>query len=246
MARAPRELWTVHLGRVPYREALAVQERVRDAREREAIPDTLLLLEHDPVYTRGRRSGEDELPFGEDWYAERGIEIVDVDRGGRVTYHAPGQLVGYPVVRTSDVVAHVRRMERALIAALAEEGVTARSRAGEGADFTGVWVQDRKIGSIGVHVRRGVTTHGFALNADMDLEPWTWIVPCGLSAPMTSLAAETGRAEALLPCLRRRVAHACARDLLAEPARQRIVSPARLERLVAAAPAAAVAAPGGR
>ncbi len=171
MPDAPRELWVVHLGRVPYREGLALQERVRDARERDALPDTLLLLEHDPVYTRGRRSAPGELPFGAAWYAARGIELVDVDRGGRVTYHGPGQLVGYPIVRTGDVVAHVRTMERAMIAALAAEGLAARSRADEGPDFTGVWVGGRKIGSIGVHVRRGVTTHGFALNVDMDLEP---------------------------------------------------------------------------
>jgi lipoyl(octanoyl) transferase len=230
------ELWVCHLGRVPYSEGLALQERVRDAREREAIADTMLLLEHDPVYTRGRRSDAAELPFGEEWYAERGIEIVDVDRGGRVTHHAPGQLVGYPIVRTTDIVAHVRGMERALIAALAQEGIAARSRAGEGSDYTGVWVADRKIGSIGVHVRRGVTTHGFSLNVDMDLEPWTWIVPCGLSAPMTSVAAETGRS-GLLPCLRRRVAHAVAQE---RGARQRLVTPQRLDALLGA-PTVAVA-----
>ena len=213
------------LGRLPYRDALALQERVRDARERDLVPDTLLLLEHDPVYTRGRRSGDDELPFGEAWYAERGIEVVDVDRGGRVTYHAPGQLVGYPIVRTTDVVAHVRGLEQALIAALAQEGVTARSRADEGSDFTGVWVEDRKIGSIGVHVRRGITTHGFALNVDMDLEPWTWIVPCGLTAQMTSIAAETGASEGVA-CFRKLMAYAYAREL---GARQRLVTPARLD-----------------
>ena len=218
------------LGRLPYRDALALQEHVRDARERDLVPDTLLLLEHDPVYTRGRRSGDDELPFGEAWYAERGIEVVDVDRGGRVTYHAPGQLVGYPIVRTTDVVAHVRGLEQALIAALAQEGVTARSRADEGSDFTGVWVQDRKIGSIGVHVRRGVTTHGFSLNVDMDLEPWTWIVPCGLSAQITSLAAETGRS-GLVSCMRRRVAHAVASG---RGVRQRLVTPTRLDAVLSA------------
>ena len=227
---AQPELWVVHLGRLPYAAGVALQERVRDARERNLIPDTLLLLEHDPVYTRGRRADAAELPLGEDRYAERGIAVVDVDRGGRVTYHAPGQLVGYPIVRTGDVVAHVRRMESVLIAALADEGVLARSRADEGPDFTGVWVQDRKIGSIGVHVRRGVTTHGFSLNADMDMEPWTWIVPCGLTLPMTSVAAETGRSGPIVPCLRRRVAHAYA---AAAGVRQRIVAPARMERILA-------------
>ena len=236
MAAQP-ELWVVHLGRLPYAAGLSLQERVRDARERDLVPDTLLLLEHEPVYTRGRRSDPAELPLGADWYAQRGIAIVDVDRGGRVTHHAPGQLVGYPIVRVDDVVAHVRGMEQALIAALAEEGVPARSRASEGPDFTGVWVEDRKIGSIGVHVRRSVTTHGFALNADMDLEPWTWIVPCGLTLPMTSIAAETGRSGPLVPCLRRRVAHAYATQ---RGQRQRLVTPARLDRILAAATPALV------
>lgn len=234
---AQPELWVVHLGRLPYAAGLALQEQVRDARERDLVPDTLLLLEHDPVYTRGRRADPAELPLGRDWYAGRGIAIVDVDRGGRVTYHAPGQLVGYPIVRASDVVAHVRGMEAALVDALAEEGVLARSRADEGPDFTGVWVQDRKIGSIGVHVRRGVTTHGFSLNADMDMEPWTWIVPCGLTLPMTSLAAETGRDGPLVPCLRRHVAHAYATRA---GLRQRIVAPARLRRILADATPALV------
>lgn len=235
---AQPELWVVQLGRLPYRDGLALQHRVRDAREQDAIPDTLLLLEHDPpVYTRGRRSDAAELPLGEDWYAQRGIEIADVDRGGRVTYHAPGQLVGYPIVRTQDVVAHVRGMEDALIEALAQEGVHARSRSDEGSDYTGVWVGERKIGSIGVHVRRGVTTHGFALNCDMDLEPWSWIVPCGLSAQMTSLAAETGRTGPLVPCMRKRVAHAYAS---ARGRRQRLVAPARLRRVLDAASPALV------
>lgn len=235
---AQPELWVVQLGRLPYRDGLALQHRVRDAREQDAIPDTLLVLEHDPpVYTRGRRSDAAELPLGEDWYAQRGIEIADVDRGGRVTYHAPGQLVGYPIVRTQDVVAHVRGMEDALIEALAQEGVHARSRSDEGSDYTGVWVGERKIGSIGVHVRRGVTTHGFALNCDMDLEPWSWIVPCGLSAQMTSLAAETGRTGPLVPCMRKRVAHAYAS---ARGRRQRLIAPARLRRVLDAASPALV------
>lgn len=225
------ELWVCHLGRVPYRDGLALQERVRDAREAGRIPDTLLLLEHDPVFTRGRRTDPGELPFGEDWYAERGIEIVDVDRGGRVTYHAPGQLVGYPIVRTGAVVEHVRGMERAMIAALGEAGVAARERSAEGPDFTGVWVEDRKVASIGVHVRRGITTHGFAVNVDMDLEPWTWILPCGLTVAMTSIAAETGGPEDVA-CFRKRMAHAYAREL---GARQRLVTPARLDGVATAA-----------
>ena len=192
MSERAEECSVVQLGRLDYREANELQERVRDAREAGLIGDTLLLLEHNPVYTRGRRSSPEELRHEAAWYAERGIEIVDVDRGGRVTYHAPGQLVGYPVVKTADVVAHVRSLERVIIAALASVGVEARARVDEGADFTGVWVAGRKIASIGVHLRRSITTHGFAINVEMDLEPWQWIVPCGLQAEITSVAAETG------------------------------------------------------
>jgi len=188
------ECSVVQLGQLDYGDANALQERVRDAREAGLIGDTLLLLEHSPVYTRGRRSSPEELPHEAAWYAERGIEVVDVNRGGRVTYHAPGQLVGYPIVKTSDVVAHVRSLERVIVAALASLGVEARARVDEGSDFTGVWVEERKIASIGVHMRRSITTHGFAINVEMDLEPWQWIVPCGLQAEITSVAAETGSA----------------------------------------------------
>jgi lipoyl(octanoyl) transferase len=231
-----RELWTVHLGAVPYREAYALQERVRAARQAGAIPDVVLLLEHPPVYTRGRRTEPGELPMTEQWYAERGIDIVDVDRGGKVTYHGPGQLVGYPIVGVEDVIAYVRTLEEAMIAALADEGVIARNRPDEGRDFTGVWVGDRKIGSIGVHIARGVTTHGFAVNVDNDLTPFEWVVACGLGGvAMTSVAAETARTGGL-PCFRRRMAHRLAEAL---GARQRLVPAARLERALASLPAAA-------
>ena len=119
------EIWVCHLGVVDYREALELQERLRAARQEDELPDVLLTLEHPPVYTRGRRSVAGELPLGEDWYSGAGIEIVDTDRGGKVTYHGPGQLVGYPIVRVDDVVAYVRSLENALVAALADEGVAA-------------------------------------------------------------------------------------------------------------------------
>src|SRR5579859_530837 len=154
---AATELWVCDLGEIGYRDALTLQERVREARQRELIPDTLLLLEHNPaVYTRGRRSAPGELSMGEEWYAERGIEIIETNRGGKVTYHGPGQLVGYPIVRVDDVVAYVRLLEQALVGALAEIGITARARDDEDPDYTGVWVESRKIASIGVHVSRGV------------------------------------------------------------------------------------------
>jgi lipoyl(octanoyl) transferase len=195
---ANEDLLVCHLGTVPYRNAVAVQGRIRGRRQNEELPDTLLLLEHPPVYTRGRRSREDELALGEAFYRAQGIDVVDTDRGGRVTYHGPGQLVGYPIMRTLDIGSHLRTMEGSIISALAEEGIRARSRCGEGPDYTGVWVADRKIASIGVHVSRGVTTHGFAVNVDVDLDPFSWVVACGLpDVQMTSIARENGCADAV-------------------------------------------------
>ena len=225
------DLWTVHLGRVPYEEALALQHRVRAARQAGAIPDTVLFLEHPPVYTRGRRTEAGELPMGEDWYRAQGIDVVTVDRGGKATYHGPGQLVGYPIVRVDDVLGYVHRLEDAIVAALADEGVTARGRASEGREWTGAWVHDRKIASIGVHVSHGVTTHGLAVNVDNDLQPFEWIVPCGLHTPMTSVTREL-RTGDHLPCFRKRMAHRLAEAL---GARQRLVPLPRLERALAAA-----------
>jgi lipoyl(octanoyl) transferase len=231
------ELWVCHLGVVEYREALALQERIRAARQTELVPDVLLTLEHWPVYTRGRRSGPGELPMGEDWYRMQGIDVVETDRGGKVTYHGPGQLVGYPIVRVDDVVAYVRLLERVLIAALAEEGVSARGRPEDGPDYTGVWVRERKIASIGVHVARGVTTHGFAINIENDLQPFGWVVPCGLEGvQMTSRSKDTGRLQGQLKCFRRRAAFELARAL---GRRQRLVSLPRLEAAAGAATAVA-------
>jgi lipoyl(octanoyl) transferase len=187
------ELQVSRLGTVPYRDALAIQAKIQARRQADEQPDTLLLLEHPPVYTRGRRAADGELALGEDFYRARGIEIVPTNRGGKVTYHGPGQLVGYPIMRVIDIDAHLRKMERAIVAALAEYGIDARSRCDEGIDYTGVWVADRKIASIGVHVSRGVSTHGFAVNVTNDLTPFTWIVPCGLpDVAMTSIAQELG------------------------------------------------------
>lgn len=227
------ELWVCHLGTIEYRAALSLQEHLRAARQQDAVPDVMLTLEHWPVYTRGRRSGPGELPMGEDWYRMQGIDIVETDRGGRVTYHGPGQLVGYPIIRVYDVVAYVRTLEQALVAALDEEGVVARARPDEGPDYTGVWVQERKIASLGVHVARGVTTHGFAINVENDLQPFSWIVPCGLDGvQMTSLIRETGRLAGQLKCFRRRAAWKVAQAL---DRRQRLVSLARLEAVAGVA-----------
>ena len=189
------------------------------------LPDVLLLLEHPAVYTLGRRSEPADLPFGADFWRARGIDVVKTPRGGKLTYHAPGQLVGYPIMRAGEIPAFIRTMEDALVAALAEEGIEARGRDHEGPQFTGVWVEDRKIASIGVHVSRGVSTHGFAVNVDNDVEPFHQVTACGLpGVRMTSIALETGRTGGL-PCFRKRVAYAFAQ---AHGMRQRIVAAPRL------------------
>jgi lipoyl(octanoyl) transferase len=199
------EVLVIRSGLVPYEEALVAQRWLEGARQEGEIPDVLWLLEHPPVYTRGRRSGEEELPMRAEWYEAQGIEIHETDRGGRVTYHGPGQLVAYPIVSLKpygdDVHEYVRRLERVAIAALADHGVEAETIEG----LTGVWTQGeppgsvagaaeaRKIGSIGVHVSRGVTTHGMAINVDNDLQPFDWVVPCGIEgARATSLGRELG------------------------------------------------------
>ncbi len=222
------ELWVRHLGTIPYHDALALQLSIRERRLAGELPDTLLLLEHPPVYTRGRRADPSELALGEDFYRARGIEVVQTDRGGRVTYHGPGQLVGYPIVRVHDIGVHLRTMEAAIVAALAEYGVEGRSRCAEGPDYTGVWVEDRKIASIGVHVSRGIATHGFAVNVDVDLEPFSWVIACGLpDVTMTSLARELspGRTVDLEDFRARMAEHFCA----AHRRRPRIVSPEQLD-----------------
>jgi lipoyl(octanoyl) transferase len=179
-------------GLVPYAEAVELQKALETARQAGSVQDVLLLLEHPPVYTRGRRSEAGELAMGEEWYRSQGIDIVDTDRGGRVTYHGPGQLVGYPIMSLKpyrdDVHEYIRRMESAIIAALADVGI----KAGPIEGLTGVWTHEpRKIASIGVHVSRGVTTHGFAINVNNDLQPFEWIIPCGIDqCRMTSVARE--------------------------------------------------------
>jgi lipoyl(octanoyl) transferase len=187
------ELLVARLGVVDYRAALALQHELRARRQAGKLPDVLLLLEHPPVYTRGRRSQDGDLPFAPAWYARQGIDVVTVDRGGQLTYHGPGQLVGYPIVQVGDVVAYLRALEAALVAALADEGIAARNRPQDGIEYTGVWVGERKIASLGVHVQRGVATHGFAVNVDNDMRPFEWVVACGLSeVEMTSIADELG------------------------------------------------------
>jgi lipoyl(octanoyl) transferase len=216
------DLWVARVpGHVPYLEAVELQKRLRERRQAGEIPDSLLLLEHPPTYTKGRRSEKSDLPMGEDWYWSQGIEVHETSRGGRVTYHGPGQLVGYPIMQVGDVIEFLRTMESAIITALADEGVEAEVREG----LTGVWVADRKIGSIGLHVSRGVTMHGFAVNVDGDLQPFEWIVPCGIeNVRMTSLYLATGLTGGM-DCFRKRVAWRFAQ---AFGLRQRIVTLDRL------------------
>jgi lipoyl(octanoyl) transferase len=224
------ELLVAQLGSIPYAEAFELQRTLRDRRAAGELADLLLVLEHRPVYTRGKRTEPADLPMGDDWYRERGIEVCDSDRGGRVTYHGPGQLVAYPIMGVERVADFVHTMERAIVSALADEGIAAEPRA---TPFTGVWAAESKIASIGVRVRDGVSMHGLAVNVDNDLQPFEWIVPCGIDhVQVTSVARETGRSPSL-PCFRKRMAYRFAE---AFGRRQRLVT---LERLLQREPVAA-------
>ncbi len=180
------------LGRVPYGEALELQRALADDRINGRIPDTLLLLEHPPVITLGRGTRESSLPIDPEALRLRGVEVFEIERGGDVTYHGPGQLVGYPIIdlqqHKPDLHWYLRRLEQVLIDALAGLGIAAERRD----KYTGVWTSGRKIASIGIHVRQWVTWHGFALNVTTDLSPFSLIVPCGIpDVEMTSVARET-------------------------------------------------------
>ena len=186
--------YLLQLGEVPYREAWDLQRSLAGAVSQGAIPDTVLLLEHPPVITLGRRTDESAELHVPDGSA---VDVVDTDRGGKSTYHAPGQLVCYPILDLKrhgrDVKAYVRSLEQALVQTIAPFGLEGRTVAG----LTGMWLTrpPRKIASIGVHVSRWVTTHGYALNVDLDPAPFTdWITACGLEdALFTTIARELGR-----------------------------------------------------
>ena len=211
------ELWVCHLGRVEYSEAAALQERLRERVRTGELPETMLLLEHPPVYTVGRRTTDADLPL-----PGGGIDVVTTPRGGQLTYHGPGQLVGYPIMHVASVPEFVLTMERSLVTALGDAGIEAGTKLGH--KHVGVWVGERKIASVGVHISHGVSAHGFAVNVNNDLDPFSWVVACGLpEVTMTSMAAE-GIAEGL-PCFRKRAAW---RFCEAFGRRQRLVSPARL------------------
>ncbi len=177
------------LGRLEYGQALEVQHRLVERRKRGEIPDQFLIVEHPHVITLGRNGRMANLLAGEEVLRRAGVSFFPTDRGGDITYHGPGQVVGYPILDLRewrrDVVAYVRALEQVLIDALAGFGLAAVRVSGR----TGVWVGGSKIAAIGVHISRWVTSHGFALNVGADLSYFQYIVPCGLTAPVTSMAA---------------------------------------------------------
>ena len=238
LTRVTDELWVCHLGTIEYRRGAGPPgagargppgrrgaRRPADAR----APSRL---------HAGRRSARGRAADGRGLVPGAGDRVVEVDRGGQVTYHGPGQLVGYPIVRVDDVLEYVRSLERRDRGRAARGGPgRARDRPQDGPDYTGVWLEERKIASIGVHLSRGVTTHGWAVNVENDLRPFSWVVPCGLDGvAMTSLVKETGRAPGQMPCFRKRAAYQVARAL---DRRQRLVSPSRLQTAIGAVGAAA-------
>jgi lipoyl(octanoyl) transferase len=226
-AAAARELRWSFLGRVPYRAAVALQEELRQglrdaaAAERAAggegrrgapasRAEHLLLLEHPHVYTLGRNASAGDVLASAEWLERQGIEVVESDRGGQVTYHGPGQLVGYPILDLSpdrrDVRRYVRDLEEVLIRTLADYGIAAAVR--PGAALIGVWVGGEKIAAIGVHLSRWITTHGFALNVATDLSLYAGIVPCGLRQEgVTSMARLLGAAPPLAEVAARLAGH---------------------------------------
>jgi lipoyl(octanoyl) transferase len=182
------------MGRIGFGAAFALQQTLVEERKQGAIPDQLLFLEHPHVVTMGRNGRDENLLASEELMSRAGIEFHHTNRGGDVTYHGPGQIVGYPILDLRDwkrdVVAYVRSLENVIIGALAEFGIAA----GRVEGCTGVWVESRKIAAIGVHISRWVTSHGFALNVDTDLSYFQYIVPCGLSKPVTSMRREGSNA----------------------------------------------------
>lgn len=198
----------IHLGRIDYAEALNLQQQLVDARHDQRIGNTLLLLEHPPVLTLGRNSNRSNILASDELLTRRGVEIHEINRGGDVTYHGPGQLVGYPIFDLRSftprlgAVEYVRLLEEALIRACADFGILAQRIAGR----TGVWtiaggsIPEKKVAAIGVHIARGITSHGFALNVTTDLRDFDLIVPCGIGdRPVTSLDLEADPENSIHP-----------------------------------------------
>ncbi|HEX7595409.1 MAG TPA: lipoyl(octanoyl) transferase LipB [Gemmatimonadaceae bacterium] len=204
---AERELWTVPLGQMDYVEALELQRSLARDRISGAIPqDILLLVEHPPVVTLGRATKEKHLVGSPEFLQSKGVEVFEVERGGDVTFHGPGQLVGYPIIdlkrHRQDLHWYLRKIEEALIDSLADYGIPGERNTA----YTGVWTRGKKIASIGVHARDWVTWHGFALNVTTDLSYFELIVPCGIDGVvMTSIARELGLEEISMQDVRDRV-----------------------------------------
>lgn len=202
--RPARGWLCVDLPVTPYEEALGLQRRMVDARiDGRLDRDAVLLLEHPPVFTLGRRGGRENLTVSEDFLRESGVPVVQVERGGNITFHGPGQLVGYPVVSLRDagigVVDYVAGLEEVMIRVAAEWGVAAVRQPAN----RGVWTAGKKLGSVGITVRRGVAFHGFALNVDLPLEPFRWIHPCGLKGVRITSLAERLPGGIDMPAVRR-------------------------------------------
>jgi len=218
-------LHLIHLGRVEYAAALDLQRHVVELRQQERIGDVLLLLEHPPVLTLGRNAHRENILASDEELRRRGVAVHEINRGGDVTYHGPGQIVGYPILDLRGefpgkrgphlgAVEYVRALEEALIRTCGEYGVLTERICGR----TGVWtvpggsIPAKKIAAIGVHISRGVTSHGFAWNLTTDLRDFQWIVPCGIAdAAVTSLEEELGRGNASMPTMEQAM-YALSRD----------------------------------
>ena len=217
--RVTRWSW---LGRIPYGEAARLQVEIREALARGEGQERLLLLEHPHVYTLGRNASESDVLLAAAELAARGVEIAATDRGGQVTYHGPGQLVGYPILDLNpdrrDLRRYVRELQQVLVEVLAGYGIDAEGGEGE---RIGVWARGRKIASLGIHLARWRTTHGFALNVATELAHFGGIVACGMpQVEMTSIARETGAAPSLGEVAERvvaRFAPVFGRELVADP-----------------------------
>lgn len=218
-----------YLGQVPYADGVALQEAAREALREEEGGERLFLLEHPHVYTLGRNASEADVVLPGRAMAERGIDLAESDRGGQVTYHGPGQLVGYPVIDLDpdrrDIRRYVRDLQETLIRTLADLGVEAQRRDGQA--LVGVWVGEEKIASVGIHLKRWITTHGFALNVTTDLSYFDGIVACGLpEARLTSVERLTGNRPPLAEVAALYAAHFAAvferelEELLRRPAKK--------------------------
>jgi lipoyl(octanoyl) transferase len=203
-----RPLAVRRLGRIRYALGLELQAQLVAQRQRQEIPDTLLLLEHEPVFTLGRNARRENVLFPDEELRARGFDVFESGRGGDVTYHGPGQIVGYPILDLApdrqDVHRYVRDLEEVMIRTCADYGVTA----GRVAGLTGAWVGSEKIGAIGVRIARWVTSHGFALNVANDLSPFDLIVPCGIRGRgVTSVERQAGRRVSLEEAMDRLADH---------------------------------------